>query len=281
MPRPVRMFPVPRGLGEGRLSQPYASAAALTTAMDRARLNPVSSVVLAVRSFKRNASGSAFAAAASSSMNDSEANVDCGPLGSRRFPVRSGVSHTRGRLTTWRGHAPVGDGVHFRRRGRAARGGPGTPRPHELSDQYGIGLVVAEVIVVGGLGVVVERHEVSLGIQPAAQLERERRALGIPGRLFVPSSTAREPGGRSPSPDRPPRIPHRRRRCGRTLAGLPSTRHALSPAASRETWRRLSACRRTSCHWNRSSSGRSTDPPWHGPDRSPCAPGTAHRIRLR
>src|ERR1700683_2929337 len=69
--------------------------------MDRARLNAASSVVLAVRRFSLNSYGSAFAAAASSSMNDSEAKVDCGPLGSLRFPVRSGVSQTRGRLTTW------------------------------------------------------------------------------------------------------------------------------------------------------------------------------------
>ena len=48
----------------------------------------------------RNSTGSAFAAAAISSMNDSAAKVDCGPFGSRRLPVRSGVSHTRGRLTT-------------------------------------------------------------------------------------------------------------------------------------------------------------------------------------
>ena len=68
--------------------------------MERARLKPLSSVVLAVSSFMRNSTGSAFAAAASSSMNDSEANVTCGPFGSRRLPVRSGVSHTSGRLTT-------------------------------------------------------------------------------------------------------------------------------------------------------------------------------------
>jgi len=48
----------------------------------------------------RNSTGSAFAAAAISSMNDSAAKVTCGPLGSRRFPVRRGVSQTRGRLTT-------------------------------------------------------------------------------------------------------------------------------------------------------------------------------------
>ena len=68
--------------------------------MDRARRNPLSSSVAAVSSFMRNSSGSAFAAAASSSMNDSAANVDCGPFGSRRFPVRSGVSQISGRLTT-------------------------------------------------------------------------------------------------------------------------------------------------------------------------------------
>ena len=68
--------------------------------MERARLNPLSSVVPAVSSLMRNSTGSAFAAAAISSMNDSAAKVTCGPLGSRRFPVRSGVSHTSGRLTT-------------------------------------------------------------------------------------------------------------------------------------------------------------------------------------
>src|ERR1700688_4634726 len=69
--------------------------------MDLARLNPESSVEAAVNIFMRNSNGSAFAAAASSSMNDSEAKVAWGPLGSRRFPVRRGVSHTSGRLTTW------------------------------------------------------------------------------------------------------------------------------------------------------------------------------------
>ena len=35
-------------------------------------------------------------------MKDSAANVDCGPFGSRKFPVRTGVSQTSGRLTTSR-----------------------------------------------------------------------------------------------------------------------------------------------------------------------------------
>ena len=33
-------------------------------------------------------------------MNDSAANVDCGPFGSRRLPVRSGVSQIAGKPTT-------------------------------------------------------------------------------------------------------------------------------------------------------------------------------------
>ena len=57
-------------------SQPYASAAALTTAIERARLKPLSSRGAGGQQLQRNSTGSAFAAAASSSMNDSEANVD-------------------------------------------------------------------------------------------------------------------------------------------------------------------------------------------------------------
>src|SRR6202166_3091014 len=68
--------------------------------MDRARRNPLSSVVAALSIFIRHSNGSALAAVASSSMNDSAANVDWGPFGSRRLPVRRGVSQTIGRLTT-------------------------------------------------------------------------------------------------------------------------------------------------------------------------------------
>src|SRR5687768_1971199 len=109
--------------------------------MERARLNPPSSAVLAVRSLNRNATGSAFAAAAISSMNDSAAKVACG-----------------------------------------RRGGP---LSHQLSDQHGISIVVTEVIIVGGLSVVLDCNEVTLGIQPSAHLECECRALGIPRRLLV------------------------------------------------------------------------------------------------
>jgi len=72
----------------------------LSTASERARRKPASSVGLAVIILMRNSSGSTLAAAAASSMNDSAAKVACGPLGSRRLPVRSGVSQTAGSPTT-------------------------------------------------------------------------------------------------------------------------------------------------------------------------------------
>src|SRR4030095_7541178 len=95
----VSVSPLPTRFGDGRVSHLNASAAALMHAIDRAFLNPLSSVAASII-FRRNCTGSAFAAAASASMNDSDANVDCGPFGSRKLPVRSGVSQTVGRLTT-------------------------------------------------------------------------------------------------------------------------------------------------------------------------------------
>ena len=75
MPRPVKMSPLSIDLGEVRGFHPYFSAAALIVAIDRARLKPLSSAVLAARDFSRNSMGSALAAMASSSMNDSDANA--------------------------------------------------------------------------------------------------------------------------------------------------------------------------------------------------------------
>ena len=88
-------------------------------AMERARLKPLSSCVLACSIRRRNSTGSAFAFAASSSMNDSSANCTCGPSGSRRLPVRSGVSNGIGNGTTlvvWRrlGMAYMSDGSEAR-----------------------------------------------------------------------------------------------------------------------------------------------------------------------
>jgi len=53
-PRPVRMSPLLTRFGAGRASHLKASAAALSTAIDRARLKPLSSSVLALRSLSRN-----------------------------------------------------------------------------------------------------------------------------------------------------------------------------------------------------------------------------------
>ena len=88
------------GFGADRGCNPYLSAAGLSAAIDRARLKPPSSPVPAISIRMRNSSGSAFAANAISSMNDSAAKVDCGPFGSRRLPVRNGVSQTSGSPTT-------------------------------------------------------------------------------------------------------------------------------------------------------------------------------------
>ena len=119
-------------------------------------------------------------------MNDSDANVTCGPSGSRRLPVRSGVSQTSGSGTTLRRLAPVRDGVHVRRRRRAAARRLRPAHAGELRDQHRVVLVVAEMIVIGGARVVVERDEVALRVERAAHLERVRRALRVPRRFFLP-----------------------------------------------------------------------------------------------
>ena len=104
-------------------------------------------------------------------MNDSKANVTCGPFGSRRLPVRSGVSQIIGRPTTcvvMRRFA-----IAYMTEGVAAfpRAGCSVRRAHQLSDQHGVGPVVAEVVVIDSAGVVVERDDLAFGVEPAAQLE--------------------------------------------------------------------------------------------------------------
>ena len=80
MPRPVTLSPVWSLRGDGRVSQPNFSAAALISAVSRASLV----------CFSRNSIGSWLVAAATSSMNDSLAKWICGPTGSRRCDERSG-----------------------------------------------------------------------------------------------------------------------------------------------------------------------------------------------
>ena len=79
------------------------------------------------------------------------------------------------------GIAYISDGV-----AGAAGGRRRAPLAHQLRDQHGVGLVVADVVVVGGARVVVERDEIALRVETAAHLERERRPLRIPRRFLVP-----------------------------------------------------------------------------------------------
>ena len=60
------------------------------------------------------------------------------------------------------------------------------PPAHELRDQHGVRLVVAQVVVVDGARVVVESDELTLCVEAAAQLEVVGRAFRVPGRLLVP-----------------------------------------------------------------------------------------------
>ena len=149
--------------------------------------------------------------------------------------MRSGVSHTSGMLTTCPavrlfGIAYMSDGALALPAAGVAR-----RRTHQLSDQNGIGLVVAEVIEVSGASAVVERDEISAGIQTSAYLEGERRSLGIPSRLFVPHPL---------HANRPADFLREKRRLEARIIGgratvapaaLPSTRRAPDRAGSRET----------------------------------------------
>ena len=47
-------------------------------------------------------------------------------------------------------------------------------------------LVVADVIEIRCPRIVVERDQIAVGVETAADLEHERRPLGVPGGLFVP-----------------------------------------------------------------------------------------------
>ncbi len=230
---------------------------------------------------RRNCTGSALAAAASSSMNDSKAKVTCGPLGSRRLPVRSGVSQIIGRPTTRVVSAPIRNRVHHRGRLGRAPGGLRRSLAHELRNQHGVRFVVPEVVVVQRADVVLERDHLALGIEAAAQLEDVARAPWYPTPSPRCASTARAPGGPVHAPGMRLRSRHRRRPCGRTPAVRPCRRRAPSRAAFRGTRRRRCAGRRPSCRWSRSSSARRRDRPARAPGRWPCVPGREPRTRPR
>ena len=85
-----------------------------------------------------------------------------------------------------RRHALIRNAVLDRRRFGAAGGRRLAPPAHELRDQHRVGLVVAQMVVVDGARVVLERRQLALRVEPAAQLEDVGRALRVPGRLLVP-----------------------------------------------------------------------------------------------
>src|SRR6516225_8021037 len=87
MPRPVTTSPRWSRFGEGRLSHFAKAAARLSTSMPRLSLGS--------RYFSRNSTGSAFAAAASSSMKHSLAKVFCIRPGVRIQEGRNGVVASR------------------------------------------------------------------------------------------------------------------------------------------------------------------------------------------
>ena len=145
-------------VGDGRASQPYASAAALITAMERARLKPLSSV---------GAGGEQPQAELDRVGLRRRGQFVDERLGCERHLRTVGIAQVAGPQRRFpherqaddvRRHPPVRDDVHVRRRGRAAARRRGAPHARELRDQHGVVFVVPEVIVVGGAGVVVERR---------------------------------------------------------------------------------------------------------------------------
>ena len=119
-------------------------------------------------------------------MKLSEANVTCGPSGSRRLPMRIGVSHASGIGTTLPAMRRFGNPVLVRRERRAAAGRLRFTLSDQLRDQHCVELVVADVIEVGGAGVVVERDQLSACIERAAHGDGVRGALGVPPGFFLP-----------------------------------------------------------------------------------------------
>ena len=217
-----------------------------------------------------------------SSMNDSAANVACGPFGSRRLPVRSGVSQTSGRPTT--SPAMRRFGMAYMSDGSAALPAAGlcAPRSHELRDQHGVGLVVAEVVVVA------RRARCSRARPVALRVQRRRASCTTNAGPLVSHavSSSRIHCTRTGRP-----ISSRDNaasKAGIVGGGAAVALRALHPddadlIARHVEERRdaVAACRTTSCRSNRSSSDRSTDRPSHGAGEAPCVPGTGRRIRLR
>ena len=223
-----------------------------------------------------------MAAAASSSMNDSKANVTCGPLGSRRLPVRSGVSQIIGSADDTRRRAPVRNGVHRRTAlRRCPWPGVSGRRPMSCAISTVSGSLYPRWLWSAAQRVVLERHHLALSIQPAAQLEDVGRALGIPRRFFVTHPLHAHRAAELLRQERRFETGIVRGGAAVHLRAIHVDHAHLLARHVEELARRRCAGRRTSCRWSRSSSARRKGRPARVPGRWPCVPGRALRTRLR
>ena len=141
-------------------------------------------------------------------MNDSAANVDCGPFGSRRLPVRSGVSQTSGRLDDLAGHPAIGNRVHIGRQSRRCRRRvwPAAIPSVARSAPYRARCSRRDCSRTNG------HCSRSATRRPCGIQSRRASSPGMPGPWYPtpsprPASTACEPAGRFRARSRPPRKP--------------------------------------------------------------------------
>ena len=177
--------------------------------------------------------------------------------------------------------ALVRDAVNLRRRAAAAASRRRFALARQLRDEDRVGLVVTDVIVIDGPRLVVERDDVALRVEAAADLERERGTLRVPRRFLLPHPLHAH---------RPSQLFRQERRLEPGIVGCraaeapavrPSRRPGRGRGGCRGTARHRCAGRTTSCRSSRSSSDRWTDRPSRAQGRSTCGPGTARRIPPR
>ena len=185
MPRPVRISPLPIGLGDTRGSQPYALGRGLE---HRNRPCPLeSAVIVGARGEELHPERDGIGAGRGSKFVDER----FGREGDLRAVGISEVAGPQGRLPHERqaddvgGHAATGDDVHIRRRRGPAAVGRRAPQTRELGDEDGVVLVVAEVVVIGRARFEIVGDEVPLGVEAAAHGDGVSWRFGVPGGLFV------------------------------------------------------------------------------------------------
>src|SRR6185369_8817414 len=86
-----------------------------------------------------------------------------------------------GHADDMRGDTAMRNVVHLRRTIGATGSRRSPPSSHQLSNQDGIRLVIAKVVVVGGASFVVHRGEIAGRVQTSPHLDGKRRPFGIPG----------------------------------------------------------------------------------------------------